>query len=255
MRALILQHESPAPVNGLQAALTARGWEYEVHVVTLDGARLPDPLAFDLVVPFGSAWTSYDPEIRPVIEPELALLRRAHDGGVPVFGICFGGQLIATALGGRTERAAFSEHGFVKIETDDPGLVPSGPWFQFHDDRWIPPAGARTIARTDSAPQAFVLGRSMGVQFHPEINIALFGKWVEEGGADILRAAGHDPDALLAELETRAGETAALMDGLLDAFFMQVATAPAPSDEVAGVEVADVPVVAAPVGAPQVATA
>ncbi|MFC5183062.1 type 1 glutamine amidotransferase [Actinomadura harenae] len=253
MRALIIQHDSPAPgpVNGLQAALTERGWEHEVHVVTGAGAVLPDPLGFDLVVPLGSVWTAHDPEIAPVIEPELALLRRAHAAGVPVFGICFGGQLIATALGGRTERAAYSEHGFVEVETDDPGLVPSGPWFQFHDDRWIAPPGARTVARTGSAPQAFVLGRSMGVQFHPEINPALFDKWLADGGTAVLRAAGHDPEAIRAELATRVEGTAALMDGLLDAFFTQVATAGSPADEVADVEVVPAPAPAAV----QVATA
>ncbi|MEV5574055.1 type 1 glutamine amidotransferase [Spirillospora sp. NPDC052269] len=253
MRALIIQHDShaPSPVNGLQSALTARGWEYEVHTFTGIGDRLPDPLGFDLVVPLGSVWTAHAPEIAPVIEPELALIRRAHDAGVPVFGICFGGQLLATALGGRTERAAYSEHGFVKVETEDQGLVPSGPWFQFHDDRWIAPPGARTVAGTGSAPQAFVLGRSMGVQFHPEINPALLEHWIAGGGSAVLRAAGHDPAELLAEVVTRAEETTALMDGLVEAFFTQVATAPSPAES----EVADVQVVDVPVPAVQVATA
>ncbi|WP_170026680.1 type 1 glutamine amidotransferase [Actinomadura oligospora] len=256
MRALIIQHDSPAPapVNGLQSALTARGWEYEVHTFTGAGDVLPDPLGFDLVVPLGSIWTAHDPEIAQVIEPELALLRRAHAAGVPIFGICFGGQLLATALGGRTERAAYSEHGYVKIETEDPGLVPSGPWFQFHDDRWITPPDARTIASTGSAPQAFVLGRSMGVQFHPEINPALLGHWLAGGGTAVLRAKGHDPAAVLAEVQTRAGETAGLMDDLVEAFFIQVATAPSPAETVEA-EIADVEIAVAPAPAVQPATA
>ncbi|MEV4255437.1 type 1 glutamine amidotransferase [Spirillospora sp. NPDC049652] len=225
MRALIIQHQSSAPADGLQLALAARGWECEVHVVREAGTELPDPREFGLIAPLGSAWSAHAPETGPLIAPELALLRDAHAAGVPVFGVCFGGQLLATALGGRTERAAYSEHGFVKVDTEDAGLVPTGPWFQFHDDRWVAPPGARTIARTDSAPQAFTIGRSLGVQFHPEINAPLLEQWLAGGGTAILRAAGHDPDAVLAEVNDRAGETAALMDGLLDAFLTRVATA------------------------------
>ncbi|MFC4911326.1 type 1 glutamine amidotransferase [Actinomadura gamaensis] len=225
MRALIIQHESSAPVDGLQSALAARGWQCEEHVVKGPGAELPAPGGYDLVAPLGAAWSAHDEETAPVIAPELALIREAHATGVPVFGICFGGQLLATALGGRTERAARAEYGFVEVETEDAGLVPSGPWFQFHTDRWSAPPGARTVAWNDAAPQAFVVGRSLGVQFHPEITPAVLEQWLNGGGTRALLGAGLDPDTVLGEVRARADATAALMEGLLDAFLAKVATA------------------------------
>ncbi|MCP2341866.1 type 1 glutamine amidotransferase [Actinomadura rupiterrae] len=228
MRALIINHESSAPVDGLQSALAERGWECEEHVVKGPGAELPDPAGFELVAPLGAAWSAHDPEVAPTIAPELALIRRAHDSGVPVLGICFGSQLLATALGGRTDRAARAEFGFVDVETDDASLVPSGPWFQFHNDRFFAPDGARVIARNDAAPQAFVLGRSMGVQFHPEITPDVLEQWLDGGASGVLRRAGLDPDTILAEVRAQAVRTSALMGALLDAFLTKVAPAHLP---------------------------
>src|SRR5262249_34594440 len=125
-------------------------------------ASFPDPMAYDAIVPMGAKWSVYDrAAIGSWIGDELAFLAAAHRAGVPVFGICFGGQARAAALGGSVEPAPEPEIGWVGLEVDDAdgGLVGSGPWFEFHYDRFTPPPGARVLARTSVASQAFVLGR------------------------------------------------------------------------------------------------
>ena len=198
------------------AAFSARGFTVETMLVVPEErfarpdvtASFPDPRDYDVVVPMGAPWSVYDEvSIGSWIVDELAFLRAAHGFGVPVFGICFGGQALASALGGGVEPAAEPELGWTAIETDDPDLVEGGPWFQFHHDRWRLPPGAVEIARTPLASQAFVIGRSMAVQFHPELTVATLQGWNDNGGRDYLLARGVDVDALM--VQTRAEDPAA----------------------------------------------
>jgi GMP synthase-like glutamine amidotransferase len=66
-------------------------------------------------------------------------------------------------------RAERPEVGWTPIQTHRPDLIEPGPWFQWHSDRWVLPDGIRALARTGTAEQAFTAGRSLGVQFHPEL--------------------------------------------------------------------------------------
>jgi GMP synthase-like glutamine amidotransferase len=153
---------------------------------------------------------------------EATLLREASDAGVAVLGICFGSQLLARALGGQALPAKRAEIGWVQVRTDDPALVPRGPWFQWHHDTFTPPAGAVVLADSAVGPQAYTLGRSLGVQFHPEVTNEIVEEWVSLGGDDLARH-GVDPDRLLGETRELAGENRLRTWGLLDAFIDRVA--------------------------------
>jgi GMP synthase (glutamine-hydrolysing) len=158
----------------------------------------------------GSKESAYDDAV-PWLTRELAFVGSAVQRGLPVLGICFGGQLLARHLGGSVRSAVRGERGFIAVDSDDPELVPCGPWMQFHSDSFIPPAGTE-IARNAAGSQAFVSGKVLGLQFHPEATVDSLGSWFErwsaEGespsgvsGADINRlrsaAARHEHDSVL----------------------------------------------------------
>jgi GMP synthase-like glutamine amidotransferase len=160
------------------------------------------------------------------VAAELTLLRTAHAAGVPVLGICFGGQALAAALGGSVRRAAQAEIGWTTVSTSEPALVPPGPWFSWHEDRWTAPSRAVEIARTPVSPQAFVLGRSLAVQFHPELTASQLEGWLDNGGTAYLRAHGLDAARLLARTRREERASAARAHALVGAFLDRVATAP-----------------------------
>src|SRR5690606_13123977 len=212
-RALFLQHDHVSPVGLVGERFRERGWDVE-ELLLIPAERFTDPRVevdlpaateYDAIIPMGAVWSVYDEAlVGSWVRPELELLRAADAAGVPVLGICFGGQLLATAHGGSVAASPAPEIGWHVVHTDDPSLVPSGPWMQWHSDRWEVPPGAREIARNAAASQAFVLRRNLALQFHPEIDAAGLKGWLELGGADDARRRGLDPDRLLAH--TRAEE-------------------------------------------------
>ena len=231
-RALVIQHDHVSPPGPVGERLADRGYDVELHqVISEDDFRrpgvvadLPAPAAYDLIVPMGAIWSAYDLDlIGSWVVPELDLLRRADELGVPVLGICFGGQLLALAHGGSVGPSPLPELGWVVLEADEPGLVPAGPWFQWHNDRWELPPGAREIARNDAASQAWVLRRNLALQFHPELTAAMLEGWLANGGAASAIAHGHDLDELRAV--TARGDRAARQraGALVDAFLDRVA--------------------------------
>jgi GMP synthase-like glutamine amidotransferase len=144
-------------------------------------------------------------------------LRRAATADVPVLGLCFGGQLMARALGGQSFRAGRSEIGWLPVRTNDPELIAEGPWFQWHFDTFTLPPGARLLAETDVGPQAYLIGRSLGLQFHPEVTPEIMDAWVQSYRHE-LDADGVDPDALLEETRRRAPVSRRLAEGLLNRY-------------------------------------
>jgi len=234
VRVLFVEHDHTSPPGPVAAAFAERGFDVsEVVVVPSEKFHDPDvdftfPNAadFDVLVPMGAPWSAVpgrDASISSWLLPELEWLRGAHDRDIPVLGICFGGQLLARALGGELDRSPKPEIGWTAVDTDRPDLVPTGPWFEWHYDRFAPPPGAVEIARNEVTSQAYVVGRSMGVQFHPELTAAGLQGWLDNGGAELARLAGVQPDELLAQTFIEEGAAASRADALVAAFLRDVA--------------------------------
>ena len=215
MQVLVVRHHLEDDPGFVGQAFERRGAVVDVHRFPDDGP-LPDPGLFDAAVVLGSKWSVYDRDaVGAWIDEELAWLRRAEQVGLPVLGICFGAQAVATAFGGRVEKAPVPEIGWVEIEPVGAPSIEAGPWLEFHGDRCVLPDGAVELARNAAGVQAFSVGRQLCVQFHPEVDADQLDRWFEHGGRDAASAAGVDPDRLVEE--TRAQEDAARTraDGLV----------------------------------------
>ncbi len=208
---LFLYNDPTAPAGLLGEVFAESGYDVSTFdVVPPDRAddpvldvAFPDPLGYDVIVPLGARWAVHDERV-PWIADESTMVRHALDSGLGVLGVCFGGQLLAHALGGTVARSPQPEIGWCDVHTDNPDLVPAGPWFQWHFDRLTAPPGAVEVARNGSATQAFVKGRALGLQFHPEVDTALVEQWIDEDGGSDMTRLGLDA----AELRARTAELA-----------------------------------------------
>jgi GMP synthase-like glutamine amidotransferase len=231
MKALLIQHDHVSPAGPVGERLEQHGFEvHELVVVpeanfaspnvTFAFPRLED---YDLIVPMGAPWGAWDEDcIGNWLLPEIEWIRQAVVSNKPVLGICFGGQLIARAMGGSVAPAPKGEIGWVSIFSDEPQLVGNGPWFQFHYDRWTLPAGALEIARNPVVSQAFKINNALALQFHPEVTAASLHGWLTWGGDKKVIADGQDPEIMMAQTFSEEAAARLRTFDLVDAFLAQV---------------------------------
>ncbi|HEY7197002.1 MAG TPA: type 1 glutamine amidotransferase [Gaiellaceae bacterium] len=219
-RALVIEHERPTPPGLVEPWLRDRGAEPEILRIDEEDPHDLDPGDYGLIVSLGSEFGAYQDDIE-WIGHEIDFVRDALEKDVPFLGICFGGQLLARAMGGRVFRSDEEEIGWLPVGTKDPDLVPDGPWFQWHFDSFEVPPGSQVIAENAVGPQAYLLGRSLGLQFHPEVTTEIMDDWVRVYRHE-LDEHGVDPDALLEETHARADENRATSLKLLDAYLDRI---------------------------------
>jgi GMP synthase-like glutamine amidotransferase len=236
VRVLVMANRSDADLGLVGDRLDAHGAVTEL-LVREDHASWPELGRYDAIVSLGSEWSVYWDHVAEPVRAEIAFLRAAHARAVPTFGICFGSQLLAVALGGEVHRAPSAEIGWYDVTPTSGGSgVLTGPWFQWHYDRWTPPPGAAVLAASARANQAFRIGRTLAVQFHPEVTVEMVTRWVvDEGGGAVLDAMGVDQAGFLADCAARMAEVVGRTDALVDWFVADVAGAavvdPRPSGE------------------------
>jgi GMP synthase (glutamine-hydrolysing) len=215
-RIAFLQHSATDVPGVLGDYVDGLGFAVAAHRADHGAASLPPPGTFDVLVVMGSIESVTDATV-PWIAPERRLVADAVAAGVPVLGVCFGGQLLAEVLGGTVGRASRSEIGWRLLDTVDPALVPAGPWLDWHEDAFTRPPGARAVARTDVALHAFVDGRHTGLQFHPEVTRPVVESWIGDA-RERAHLTDDDVDALLAGFDPAGRGPDHLATLLVDAF-------------------------------------
>ena len=139
------------------------------------------------MVSFGGPQSANDDHI-DYVRAELDWIPRVMAAGVPLLGICLGGQMVARTLGATVgpDPNGLYEFGYYPIEPVDGAaeeLALDGTLnvAHRHGEAFTIPAGARRLARRDLFEnQAFRYGATTwGVQFHPEVNDTVLGRWLD----------------------------------------------------------------------------
>lgn len=152
------------------------------------GDPLPKLNEVDGIISMGGPMSAYERIKYPWIEKEEKFLKKAHERGIPILGICLGGQILAQAFGAKVYKAPKGETGWIRLSRTtvkkDPMLegLKFPLLFALHYDVFDVPKGAVNLfksARTKH--QMFRLGESTyGIQFHPEANEAMVRSVAEE---------------------------------------------------------------------------
>ncbi|WP_168120287.1 glutamine-hydrolyzing GMP synthase [Paenibacillus sp. HB172176] len=117
-------------------------------------------------------------ENSPRVDPAI------YDLNIPIFGICYGMQLMSYQLNGKVERAGKREYGKAEVEFAEGNEITFGldkvqtVWMSHGDHVVELPEGFKVDAYTEHAPIAGISNKERqlyGVQFHPEVRHSEFG--------------------------------------------------------------------------------
>lgn len=150
----------------------------EVVPYTISIEKLKDPSIKGII--FTGGPNAVYEENSPSISKEIFEL------GKPIFGICYGAQLIAHLLGGEVRHADISEYGKTEVRRlDTTSLLLSGvdmktEVFMSHTDRIVKvPEGAKITSDTKDCPVAsfeWIERNIYATQFHPEVTHSIQGQ-------------------------------------------------------------------------------
>lgn len=224
MRVLAIVHQRDAGPGVFAEAIASAGGQLDEWTLAEQPEPPADPLGYDAVLVLGGAMNVDEEERYGWIAAEKALLRELLERGVPLLGLCLGGQLLAVAAGAEPRRASRPEIGWHRVDVTaegegDPLLGPLAPAFeafQWHSYEFPLPPGAVPLATSDVCLQACRLGeRAWALQFHPEVSAADARHWIEdyEADPDAVRI-GVDPAVLGPETERKIGAFNQLGQGL-----------------------------------------
>lgn len=149
------------------------------HTASAAEVKAKDPAAIILSGGPSSVYESGSPSL----DPEILEL------GVPILGICYGFQVLASALGGRVDKTGKREYGATDLVVADNGTLLAGQpltqvcWMSHGDQVMQAPAGFEVLASTETTPVAAFESKQkkiFGVQWHPEVKHSEQGQAVLE---------------------------------------------------------------------------
>lgn len=183
--------------------------EVIAHTTSIDEIKARNPRAVVLSGGPASVYADGAPQLDPAL----------FDLDVPVFGICYGFQAMALALGGTVAHTGTSEYGRTELKITGgqlhcklPALHPV--WMSHGDAVTAAPEGFDVVATSAGAPVAAFenRGRQMaGVQYHPEVMHTPHGQQVlsrflhEFAGIDAAWTPANIADALVEQVREHIG--------------------------------------------------
>jgi GMP synthase (glutamine-hydrolysing) len=202
-KAVAIRHVLFEGLGSLEAVLQERG--IELHYLDAGVDDLSPAADADLVMILGGSISAYQFDHFPFLGPEVEVIRRTMDRGVPTFGICLGAQLMSLALGSKVYANTEREIGWGPLTLTEEGegsvlakLVENDHTvLHWHRDVFDLPEGATRLASTPlTANQAFSKGkRVMGIQFHPELEVNNLERWLITTSQSLI-GAGIPPQQL-----------------------------------------------------------
>ncbi|WP_028280928.1 glutamine-hydrolyzing GMP synthase [Arthrobacter sp. H5] len=162
------------------------------HTMATDQMMARNPVAIILSGGPSSVYAEGAPRVDPAL----------FDAGVPVFGICYGFQAMASALGGTVAKTGLREYGSTDVSASEGSrsILEGTPdhqnaWMSHGDSVQAAPEGFEVLASTAGAPVAAFAHdgkRLYGVQWHPEVKHSAYGQRVLENF--LFNGAGLSPN-------------------------------------------------------------
>ncbi len=195
---LIIMHRIESEPGAVGQYLRANGVPLDIR-----RPRFGDPLPKTLsghagAIIFGGPMSANDPD--DYVKKEIDWIEVPLAEGKPFLGVCLGAQMLAKHLGGEVHahRAGHVEAGYEPIVPSDKALA-LGPWpshvYHWHREGFTLARDAVRLAEGEVFPnQAFQYGPSaFGVQFQPEITLAMIHRWTVRAAAKLSQPGAQEP--------------------------------------------------------------
>jgi GMP synthase-like glutamine amidotransferase len=167
------------------------------------------------------------------IEDEINLIQQAAENNFPLFGHCFGAQLISKALGGMVTPMQHKEIGWFPLEWTDNSVAQE--WFgqlktniqalHWHEYSLTIPEGAISLFGTKYCPnQAFAANNIVATTAHVEVTPDLLKQWVIEYGDSLIPASQtvQSEQEITNDLIARVSSMQRVADALYQRWFEMV---------------------------------
>lgn len=177
MKALVIQNASDSGLGVVEEILLENhGIVSEIlNATEIKNLADIDVSGHDLVILLGSGRSVYETDL-DWIASEKQFTKKLIDTNKPTWGICFGAQMIASALDARVAPLGKMTRGWIandKINDD----IWRGPWFRWHGDIFDLPVGATLLASEGGVVQGIQIGSTVATQFHPEVDAEIISGW------------------------------------------------------------------------------
>lgn len=184
------------------------------HTASVEEIKARNPRAVVLSGGPSSVYADGAPQLDPAL----------FDLDVPVFGICYGFQAMAQALGGTVAHTGTSEYGRTELKVSGGQLHSDLPdrqpvWMSHGDAVTEAPEGFEVVATSAGAPVAAFENRERrlaGVQYHPEVMHSPHGQQIlsrflhEFAGIDAAWTPANIADALVEQVRRQIGDGRAI---------------------------------------------
>lgn len=227
MRLHLLEHD-PIDLSNTNMTAWAKKKGYQLtHTYVCNNEKLPSINDFDWLMVMGGSPHAWEVGVNPWLSEEKALIARTLEAGKVIFGVCFGAQLLAEALGGKVFPNKKKEIGWYEVRLTSAGqhsfLFRNVPkrflTFHWHSDHFSLPPGCIQLADSEpTANQAYICEEYpvAGIQFHPEYTREMVRHFAREEGDEWMKdhfVAGKE--AVLDQVD-KVPDTYWLMEALLN---------------------------------------
>ena len=194
----VLQHSPVHPPGYFQAVAARQGFSLRLHPVSPAAPLPPAGESLAGLVLLGGPYDLHPQEMAhraPWMQQEIELIQRAVEADIPVLGHGLGAELIAAALDARVMRNTVKRIGWFEIQPlREEALAAQwlegvADWlemFQWHEQAFDLPLNATRLLRSQwNANEASVLGRTLALQGHLEVDAAIIKRWLAEYAPEV----------------------------------------------------------------------
>lgn len=225
MKVFVVQNSKIEGIGLYKQYLAKNKIEYKVfHAYKND--RFPNVGNYDAFIVGGTPLSVNEFHKYNFLNNEWIFVEEIMELNKPYFGICFGGQLLASILGAAVRKNPVMEIGGYNVKLTScgkkdrlfKGFPGKFPVFQWHRDTFDIPKEARLLVEgQDCMNQAFRYEKTVAVHFHLELTSEDVLKWSDKYLAE-LNEVNKTKDQIAKEYKTREKIMKKLAYQLLDNF-------------------------------------